>query len=286
MQRIRLTDHCLSLYFSQHDTGHSDKQQCKKTHTFNFVDNDSDGLLVTVGDSWTWGADMTIDDDEQHRMQNHYGRIVSDHIGCDWLNLGQGGSGNFWAADKIKELTNIIPYLKYKNVTIVCTLTEVGRAVNTEIDRHIDYLNFFNTTPHTELLNFLNATVIDSITDSVKDYDFIRLLIGNNFVDHCGPTLCGITMDKTWLELITEKTNIEKCHIVSSSSFDRLHSLIDSVGDKEHYLLWISEIMDIATRRQKLLFNSSLIKRGHPNAAGHKLWANYIIEYLNNPIKQ
>ena len=53
---IRLTQHNLPDYFSIADC-HSSWHQTP-VNTFNFADRDSDILIVTVGDSWTWGSDL------------------------------------------------------------------------------------------------------------------------------------------------------------------------------------------------------------------------------------
>ena len=36
----------------------------RDTDPFNFVSRDSDTLLVTIGDSWTWGADLTLNNND------------------------------------------------------------------------------------------------------------------------------------------------------------------------------------------------------------------------------
>ena len=59
-----------------------------------FVSRDSDTLLVTVGDSWTWGAGLARD----KRKNCVWGNLVSEMIQADWLNLAQPGQSNQWMA--------------------------------------------------------------------------------------------------------------------------------------------------------------------------------------------
>ena len=86
------------------------------------LDNKSDSLLITAGDSWTWGG--ALDDDK--RLDQIYGRILSTLLKSDFINIGLCGGDNISIIDAIEKT---IQNLKksYTDIYVVVTLTELGR---------------------------------------------------------------------------------------------------------------------------------------------------------------
>lgn len=52
--QLELSDGIQTELFSVVDTNHL--RNLDSSRLFNFINNNSDTLTVTVGDSWTWGA--------------------------------------------------------------------------------------------------------------------------------------------------------------------------------------------------------------------------------------
>lgn len=280
---IKLHDNNLHKYFSNTDTGHRDKSSVKNKTTFNFVSNQSNTLTVTVGDSWTFGADMTLNDDYEYRLTNHYGKLISAELSSDWLNLGQGGSGNFWLGNKVDELATIIPQLEYDHIYIICTFTEPGRAFNSELDRHIDYISWFNNNSNfNDLLKFLNNYVVEQILDTLKEYKNVTLKIGSNFVDHIGLEKANnVLLPRTWVETIYNQT-FTPCYIVGTPVLESFKSSIDLCNNKNKnkYLDWIIELGNSSVARRKILDDPTNFSSYHPLAIGHRAWGIYILENL------
>src|SRR6056300_569890 len=120
----------------------------EKWHGFDFVKRSSNVLLVTIGESWTWGdslqsswADGT--DDKEFRLLNVYGGKLSLKLNSDFLNIAMPGESNLWIANKLDYLIENIDSLNYKNIIIILTLTEVGREFNGNLDKDIDYVKEF-----------------------------------------------------------------------------------------------------------------------------------------------
>ena len=80
---MKLSTDLLPNYFTIATPGNS--HYIKSTNCFDFVDRNADALTVTVGDSWTWGADLAPD----KRLEQVYGNLISIELGTDWLNLAQ-----------------------------------------------------------------------------------------------------------------------------------------------------------------------------------------------------
>ena len=72
------------------------------------VDRSSDKLIITMGDSWTWGDRLgktTIEyDDREHRTRHIYGNIVSEQLGADFINIGFPGWNNIYIMNRLLDI--------------------------------------------------------------------------------------------------------------------------------------------------------------------------------------
>ena len=103
----------------------------------------SDTLLITVGDSWTWGDSLGKTDfkfdDRDYRINHIYGTRLSEMIDCDFINIGIPGGSNLYILDYlVRTLENLNK--KYNQRHIIFTLTESGRELNNDlIDQKATY---------------------------------------------------------------------------------------------------------------------------------------------------
>ena len=268
--------------FSVVDTGHNAIKNLQNTYPFDFINRGKRNLVVTVGDSWTWGADMTPDNNNEYRIKHHFGRLLADNLNADWLSLAQSGSGNFWMYDRIKELATVIPKLAYDRIYVVCTLTETGRAVSTRQD--IDFYKFFQHNHPNEFIKYLNNLCVDNIVSALKPFDNIVLKVGTNFVDYLGNDYDFI-MPTPWLELMCQRHNIEytdNCQIVSSWVIDEFKQLGNLVPGTQlnNYLNLLNSLLDSALKRRNLVRSVPDTNYSHPMAQSHKLWADYVLKSM------
>jgi lysophospholipase L1-like esterase len=269
---MKLTKDTLPNYFiiASPDNSH----YVNPTNTFDFVDRNSDTLVVTIGDSWTWGSDLAPDDDE-FRIEHVYGNIVSTRLSADWLNLGQAGSNNFFIAEKTEELGRIINQLGYKKVYVICTFTESGRSFDSHHDGYIDYISWFENNTIDNFLNFLNAECVRRIKQITQTYN-IKLLIGTNFIDAVGIDT-DVLLPIPWFRLLRIDCPIKAYS--GTTGVDRLQAVSQFVKNAAEYKKWMinlinqSKYVDQTTASQKLI-------NLHPDADGHKIWANYVLEHI------
>lgn len=267
--------------FSLIDTGHTTTQSANP-YPFNFVSHNGANLVVTVGDSWTWGADMTPDNNDIFRIQNHFGMQLSKNLDSDWLGLGQNGSGNFWIYDKICELADLIPQLEYQHIYVVCTLTETGRAINSRLD--IDFYRFFLENHCNDLISFLNNRCVDNIIQVLSVFDNVSLHMGTNFVDYLGHSY-DCLMPKPWLELICNHHGYPyygNCQVVSPAVIQELEQLKSLVPDNKliDYWQFLNNLTEQALQRERMISTVPGIKKLHPSAHSHSLWADYILQNI------
>ena len=147
------------------------KQLSDRMNGFFFHSRHSNTLVVTVGDSWTWGQCLggyneikTYKDHDWQtinglvtnvnadRLNNAYGNLLSQQLNSDWLNLAFPGWSNVHMSQVVQNLGKVIPSLHYSNIFVIVTLTEVGRWFNTHVDINIDHQKLFHKLHHpTEL---------------------------------------------------------------------------------------------------------------------------------------
>lgn len=276
---------------------------------YSFKDQNSKTLLVTIGDSWSWGSDLSTHNDfydfddkdwiitnggikniNQNRLEHSYGNLLSNCINSDWLNLSCPGAGNFHIADRVSELSKLIPKLDYDKIIVVCVFTEVCRHFNSADDTTIDHhMLFQNFTSIENFLSDLNKFAVDQIVSVLADFTHVQLLVGTNFVDKIGfDRLSGQQLLSTpWYQLlgIGRSSAIFLAGDLSWPNFVRsiedntipagLHQLFKQfIVDCQDYEKTIEREYE-----QSLYFDGKL---HHPNKQGHKLWADYLFERIQN----
>jgi len=244
-----------------------------------FVSFNKKRLVVTVGDSWSWGADMSYNNNDSYRINNHFGTTIAKSLNADWLSLSQCGSGNFWMLDKIQELAKIISKLDYQHIYIICTLTETGRAIFTRQD--VDFYSFFKDNHLDKFIAFLNNTCVDNIVTALSSFTNVTLRVGTNFVDYVGDDR-DFLLQSPWLKLMCRHHQMSytgNCQIVSPWVLDDLYQLkgLMPLQKFNNLLTMLTDLTSIALERETLICTVPGIRHLHPDACGHQLWANYVL---------
>lgn len=279
---MKLTKDILPTYFTVATSTNS--HYTVATNTFDFVNRNSNILVVTVGESWTWGSDLTQTNVESVRLAQTFGNIISTELSADWLNLAQPGSSNFFIAEKVEELGRVISILGYKQIYLICTFTEVGRGFNSHHDCDIDYNNWFMQhslnveSDFFKFLEFLNADCLRRI-NAVVDAHNLKFIVGSNFVDAIGINNDPGFLKIPWFRLL----NID-CPITGyagSTGVQRLADIIEFIPEynKSLFKSWFIELVNQSAYIDTVCSSRTLVKT-HPTANGHKLWANYILENI------
>ncbi len=257
----------------------------------------SDSLLVTIGDSWTYAysfefviPDSLPDSLQKFRRDNAFGRILSNKLNCDWLNLGIPSKSNRWMIDQVKTLSSIREQLTYKNIYIVITLTESCREFNTHIDIDIDYKSLLkNVTTLDEIIKILSSENLNRLLNvDLKD---IQLIIGRNYVDNTYDSrIDKYMLPDSWLDILLANsgvtpTNTTPCYIIGSWVIEKLSTVPDLCNWSRVQLLNEIDIKITQALERTKLFDQSKynIKTSgyrHPTPDGHKLWAEYIFNQM------
>lgn len=263
----------------------------EKWNGFDFVKKSSDLLLVTIGESWTWGDSLQSVwsagiDDKEFRLSNVYGGQLSSKLNSDFLNIAIPGESNLWIANKIDYLIDNIDSFNYKNIIIILTLTEVGREFNGNLDNDVDYIEELKSIKSfNDFLQMLSCKIAGKIR---KHLSKNKILIGTNFVDSNYPDDFPI-LNRTWVDLISEYTKIpmnsSDCYTVQSWVFERFSDIKEFVPSlyNNNFKQDMIDGMHKANLRTQLLLDSPLnYKKAskHPTPEGHALWSDYLYSQI------
>jgi hypothetical protein len=297
MQTIKLTQESLQHYFSSANI--TNCHHVMPGYPYDFINNNSDILLVSVGDSWTWGSgingkhiDIFSEKQQQDlRRQHVWGYKVAKHMNADWLNLAQYGQGNLWMAERINDFRTLCQFLKYKKIYIVCVFTGCGRWFYTYQDQRINYRENFNNKmksleEYDIFLKGLNSYCINSILASVGHLDNIDILIGTNSVDSLGFESLSSKqiLQEPWYKLLdsTHPSSKKKIYtdIDSIKYLINLEELLSNSEQKYIFKRWMLDIIEKSELRSKIFDNEKIYYDFHPLKESHKVWADYVTEQL------
>jgi len=226
-----------------------------------------DTVLITVGDSWTYGDSLGNTkvrnglDDTDYRLTHVYGYLTSQQLGSDWINLALPGGSNTLMLDWLSAL---LPTVEHKIVICTITLTESGR--------HEDIYNLAkHPTQQAALTTIVNSTY-NKIRNIKSRYPTIKFVVAHNFTD---PVPNELTCERSWLEVMLEKKISNSTHLAVSEYIEQMNS--------KHRYPDVLEVIDRAEKRITLMDNCAHCNKEdsrHPTEQGHVLWSKYIMAQL------
>jgi len=264
-----------------------------KWHNWDWVKKGHNRLVITFGESWTWGDSLgntqhKVYDDREFRLTNVYGAQLADMLEADFINIAEPGQSNLWIADHIQWAKQHINELGYDKVYYVATLTEVGREFNGNRDHERVYTELLKDVKTLDgFLNALSQLIADDLSKHPDVY------IGTNFVESNYPANLNV-LSQSWTELIAHYNNqqlTDKCTVVQSWVFDRFDAVFEfELGiDRTTWLKDMLVHMERAERRTRMLIASPLnYKKAskHPTPTGHQLWAKYLFDQISSSLTE
>ena len=253
---------------------------------------DRDTLLITVGDSWTWGdhlgaIDWNLASDDPVRLQQIYGRLLSDYLDADWVNLARPGCSNYWMLEKLEDIRSYIQNSRYKKTYLVICLTEDLREAT--YTRRIDIREPYQQLwQHSEsLVDFLQQ-VENLLFDRLENYfNTVPVIpvVSRAFTDSWQSR--SWLLDKTWCDVIQDQVQFNDYQrpvpFIAQMSIDPLTNIY--LPQRPELKNEFVNIMDRVATRWFFLGASEYNLKGstcHPNPAGHQLWADYLFSQISN----
>lgn len=236
---------------------------------------DRDVLLVTIGDSWTWGdsidgINLVSKPDSPKRLTSIYGHHLQQLIGnCDWINIGYPGTANLWIKDVALRFLNIQPQTKYKKIVLSVGLTDYGRDAQDEYNDTKTYESIAESFEHAHLQEL----------HQLDNHSVISLIVGRNFTSTfpSNRNIVDYHIPQRWID-------ISRLHWQPDYAIPECWTVMlpDNLADAEKS--WAVDIMMPAANQViQFLTDCPLhYKKAskHPTEDCHQLWANHVHQYL------
>ena len=232
-----------------------------------YKSRDSERLIITVGDSWTYGDSLGKTkvrngiDDTEYRLDHVYGNLLTEQLNADWMNLALPGGSNYCMLNWVGQLLD--HRYRYADVTCVITLTEAGRH---------EELRWADGDNLQESLKKIVLKTYGMISELRSGFPKVTFKVAHNFTD----SLPGHkVVERTWLEVMTNKLIQDNTFIVVSDhirqlNYERTYPDTPNVIDRALARIDIMDACDYCCKEDSR----------HPTEAGHKLWADYLITQL------
>jgi lysophospholipase L1-like esterase len=274
------------------DQRREDKENRWYNH-FHCRHRNSHKLLICVGDSWTKGAGMEVHGD-QFRLKHIFGKLVSDRLESDFLNMGGGGHSNSWCMTQMELLLDRINRSDYQKGYLVFTFTENGRDVKTYSHRRFDYISAYGHLAH-------DLSLYDRVLDDIEQEWIDRLVIFRKNLHPRFQVICG--QNFIWNERIVRETEkIDGIHWIKNNWIEHLAMHLGKSAPARtrivglHHIETINTILnltDLSAWKEWFLKHAEDVRSvtvwlaetheffdkhdiAHPNAAGHSIWADAV----------
>ena len=263
--------------------------------------NSNENLLITVGDSWTWGDHLGSIDwntvyDDPIRLQSIYGKKLSQQLTADWVLIANPGCSNYWMLEKLKLFKPQIQALKnkYKNIYIVVTLTEDLREC------HYHRESQYTADYYSIIVNSLN------LQDFLAKIEKKLFLQFNNEFDTLGVNskitraftdiwpnnkqyLERYLLDKTWCDVFQDQVKFDRYYqvvpFIGQMAIEPLQAYISKL-EGEQATVFKNDFINLEEKlrtRWNFLGESKYNLKGstyHPTIEGHKVYADYLHQKL------
>jgi len=247
-------------------------------------------LLMTVGDSWTWGDHLgNIDwdkaSDDPVRLKQIFGRLLADRLDADWVNLARPGCSNYWMLEQLLDIQKHLANNNYQRVVVVVTLTEDLREATYTRRLNVDrpYREFWDTSETIkDFLIKVEQFLFNNLEHYFKQLPQVEAYVSRAFTDSW--TTRPLLLDKTWCDIIQEQYQYSDYQrpvpFIGQMSIDPLNEKYITTDQQKIEFL---DIMERVGTRWKFLGSSPYNLKGstcHPNPEGHRLWSDYLYSQI------
>lgn len=263
--------------FTTDDMNLTEVKNLKERGPYDFVCRDSETLFVTIGDSWTYGFRLNEEDlsDQNFRVKNTYGYIISDRLNADFLNISVPAINNLWMIEKLKLLVKNVN--NYKDVQVILMMTEYGREFNTHFDSAPVYTQMYKNCSNAKDVVMKLSNHMSNQIESCKN-EKIQIDIFTNYVTN----LYKSGMKNSWLEILCNK-KLDQCFTIGSWVIPKFEHLVNYNQDvkKTDLKNELLNMMELAEKRFDIIYNTGYNHKsgyGHPNSKGHLKFAEYYLK--------
>lgn len=248
----------------------------------------SDTLIITIGESWTWGAKL----DPNKRIDQIWGKLVAQSKKMDWLNIARPGTSNTWMFYQVQDLCRYIANggnFPYKKIQFIFLCTELGREFREQWEWNtFDPTKMFPCAPKPvdDLFRTLNSMNINylcqqlNLLQDLQKHLIINVALLHNFCGHQTWTHNFATLGKNWIQVtgdnegVTLDTNIATFspHVFKKYAVD-----LDTIIEYQDRSL---QLIDYLESSKYYTSKAENYNTNHPKPDCHRLWADYVVKNL------
>jgi hypothetical protein len=231
----------------------------------------SNKLLITIGESWTWGDSL----DPQTRLQSIYGKHLSEMLQLDWLNIARKGASNFWIFYQISELIRY-DKIPYDELLIVFCCTETGR----EFDENWAWYEF---DPTKNLPSFdsvdqciikYNSKLMDYLKNQLSQLNpKVEVVISHNFCNSSFWQHDFFQVQDNWVKINAmynkQSVSFNVPTIAKLQYFKKYCKDIERIVDLQTQAIELVDFLDKSPLHHKKATK-------HPTSKSHRLWAEHL----------
>ena len=243
---------------------------------YDFVSRNSKKLLVTIGDSWTYGFRLDEEDfsNPDFRLTNTFGFFISEKLNADFLNISVPAINNLWMIKKLEAVCNNVE--DYDQVDVILMATEYGREFNTNFDNDPVYTQMYKDCWTAKDVIVALSNHISNRIESCRNKK-LKITTFTNYVTN----LYQNSTADNWLEILCNKKTSE-CFTISSWVIPKFEHLVDYNQDVDSTDLKteLLTMIKLAEKRFDLIYNTGYnhkVGYGHPNSKGHLKFAEYFL---------
>lgn len=246
-----------------------------------------ENLLITIGDSWTWGdslgCSVHTENNKSYRYENFYTGILSKKLNADWLMLAKCGTNNRWIMARYSEICNSINkgfYKNYNKVFVHVNFTEQFRDIESFLhDIKDDYDSIGNFAEY-----YFASTVLNNMKKINTDFTYHTY--GQNFWNFPFERSQNWLPD-VWQDLLFRHQEIHyrvKTAMVSSIAHQPFQKYCVEKNLKklqDDFKVQTVEMLRLIRHMEESKLNSAEGTK-HPSELGHKIWADYLYKYYSD----
>ena len=250
-----------------------------------------DTLLITVGDSWTWGDHLGRIDWDQYlddpvRLEQIFGRHLANMMSADWVNLAEPGCSNYWMLERLQDIQHLLASNKYQRTVVVITLTEdLREATYTQrFDVETPYAQFYSQCQSLEdFLISVEQFLIANINQYAAQLPHVEFYVSRAFTDFWQKYNDPLVLDKTWCDVIQDHVQFPSYTKPVPFVAQMAITPLTQKYLRDSYKAEFVDIMERVKFRWNFLGSSKYNLKGstcHPNPDGHRLWAEYLFTQI------
>lgn len=260
-------------------------------------------LLITIGDSWSWGDHLGAIDwnntfDDPIRLQSVYGKKLSQMLHADWVLIANPGCSNYWMLNKLKQYSKQIVELKskYDRIYVVVVLTEDLRECSYQSERNQidDYVDFIKQASNLEqFLIAVEKKIFESFKSIFEDLQ-VNSFITRAFTDVWPDNkqiMPNYLLDKTWCDVFQDKVNyfnyLVGVPFIGQMSLQPLTNYYIPLLEEPYNEIFKQNFVELEHKlrsRWNFLGYSEYNLKGstyHPTVEGHAVFAEYLAAKLD-----